>query len=199
MPKLKPISKDCIWHVAFMCWFIVLIFLFFIPNLQLHATYIYIFFIASWCYIILWCIHVVYHLKMNKICSKHIFKIHNFRLELHLEFKPKESKCIVNTNFTNLNSCFFKLSILRSYPILRKNKAFFIWKKNFCKNNNLKDCPQVDFECFKHAKWFLKHYKFESKSYHWNFAINEAYFQKRLTTQIIVFPWWFFKKSIIKF
>jgi len=39
--KVQVISKDDIWHMAFLWWSIFLIFLFFIPNLELCFEYNY--------------------------------------------------------------------------------------------------------------------------------------------------------------
>jgi hypothetical protein len=43
--KVKVFSNDYIWHMAFFCWLIFLIFIFFILSLQLCFEYNYFYYI----------------------------------------------------------------------------------------------------------------------------------------------------------
>ncbi len=49
-PRKKSFSKDCTWHMSFLCWFIILNFVFWVPHLTLHFRYKYIL-TTNWFYI----------------------------------------------------------------------------------------------------------------------------------------------------
>jgi hypothetical protein len=70
--KVKVLSKDYIWHIAFMCWSIFLISTFFIPSLQLCFEYNYFntYLINSWLWKSLKIETMNFEsLKINKITS----------------------------------------------------------------------------------------------------------------------------------
>jgi hypothetical protein len=78
--KVKVLSKDYIWPMAFLCWSIFLCFAFFIPILQVHCARYKIFFITSF----ILCIQALNNIKMNNFCWKHVFKIRNFQDKKHV-------------------------------------------------------------------------------------------------------------------
>jgi hypothetical protein len=106
-------------------------------------------------------------------------------------------------SFKNMEGLFDKIinspiSIHVSLLIINI-KIFYNPKKDWCTFDTEKICLKnklciwANFDSYKHAKRLLKHHQFESIFDHWKFSINGACCQKKLTIQIIVFPFLFFK------
>jgi hypothetical protein len=152
-PKLKFFFKDCIGHVAFMHWSIIPPFFFWIFCLQLYVTFYFFYYILILCHY-MWCIHALYHKKMNNFFSRHIFKIYNFQGQKHIWTKSAKMCC--KHEFHQFQLIFlFKLLLLQLFPTLRKNRAHLICKKDVW--NNKIELSMSIFWIFKHAKGFLKH------------------------------------------
>jgi hypothetical protein len=84
--KVKVLSKDCIWHMAFLCWSIFLIYAFFIPNLH------YVLNIITFYYILVRIIYIIVMTFLVRECygsPKISIKFVKIR-QNSLKFTPEE-------------------------------------------------------------------------------------------------------------
>jgi hypothetical protein len=192
VPLVKVLSKDYIWHVSFMCWSMhFLNCSFFIFNLTLCVRYKYILLQFDHILYIL-CIHALYRLRQNNICSRHIFKIHDFQGKKHVWTKNVKMCCKHEFHQFQLMICFTNQHY--DPPIILK-PIVHIW---FLKSTFEKKIVYIE---------ILSALNMQKDS--WSFINLPQFFiikmllvmefipKEKMRIQIIVFVWIFFKDIMI--
>jgi hypothetical protein len=131
--KVKVFSKDYIWNMAFLCWFIFLCFAFFIPILQVHCARYKIIFITSF----ILCIQVLNNIKMNNFCWKHIFKTHNF---IKNTFEINVFKCVLKWIWPTSSAFVFLIINIKILSNFENEWCTFDNEKG-CLKKKKKKCP----------------------------------------------------------
>lgn len=127
---------------------------------------------------------------MNIFCAKHIFKILKFWGQFKNISTKSMQKCVVNTNFIHFNLCYCFNH--QHWNLLHFWEGMVhIWYGKGCLNK------EKYFQCFKHAKNFLKLYQFLSYFDYWNFTIEETFSPKFFDNSTYCAPFHNFQNFII--
>jgi hypothetical protein len=176
--ETKVFSKDYIWHMAFLCWYIFLCFAFFIPILQVHCA-MYNFFLlhllhyASKLWITLKWITFV----ENTFSKFIIFKIKNL-------FETNVFKCVLKWISPTSSAFVFLIMNIKIHSNL---------ENEWCTFDNEKGClKKIIILNMQKDSWNII-------NFHWvlnieTLQVMELKKEKKSIIQFIIFPLWFFKR-----